>query len=201
VLRRLAGHLAPGEWALTGSVAIDVWMREAGRARIRTSVTDIDLVAAELSSIRRGIASDFLVSHYHVPQPGFPKFLLQLVDQSARLRIDIFPDTAYSIASAVERTISGVRAPLLPAARILDHKLRTLAGLSAVRPVAAKHFRDASALAELCGCQAPQAAEEFLIEDVYSAEIGPPCERCGASRDPDFPLAPKEMILGLLGYV
>ena len=202
LLRRLARHLTPGQWALTGSIAIDVWMRDAGGPPVRRTVTDVDVVATRLESIGRTIAGEFLVSHYHVPRPEAPKFMVQLVDPSARLRIDIFPDLVSSIATAVERTILGVRVPVLTAESILDHKLQTLSRASAVRPAAAKHYQDAVALAVLCCREAPRVADGYQVaEEVYSAEIGPPCDRCAASHDPAFPLAPKETILNLLGYV
>src|SRR5262249_37884537 len=117
------------------------------------------------------------------------------------VRIDIFPDLVGSIASAEERIVAGVAVPVLTAHSVLDHKLLTLTTASSARRVDRKHFRDAIGLAALCARSLPPIAEEFLTQTIYSAEFGPPCERCAASIDPLFPLAPKQLIVDLPGYV
>jgi len=175
-------------------------VREAGHSAAR-SIDDVDIVVRSLESVGREIARDFLVSHYHVPQPGYPKFLVQLVDPRTRLRIDIFPDLVGSIASAQERSVAGVPLRVLTADSILDHKLLTLSKGSSLKLVDSKHYRDARRLATICERSVPDVANEFLTETSYSAEIGPPCERCLASADTNFPLAPKQQIIELLGYV
>jgi hypothetical protein len=88
-------HVDTMNVALTGGVAI-VMLLEKGRERI----TDVDFVAGRMDAIRGSVTRDFLVSHYHVAQPGVPKAIVQLVDPDTRLRIDFFPDLAGAVKRA-----------------------------------------------------------------------------------------------------
>ncbi|HEU4562137.1 MAG TPA: hypothetical protein VFS20_30190, partial [Longimicrobium sp.] len=94
-LSRLLRHLDRQRVALTGGIAIDLHARTIGRRRQRDGWPDpdIDLVAEAAGVVSPSVAEDFLISHFHLPQPGYPKFLVQLVDPSSRLRVDVFPDT------------------------------------------------------------------------------------------------------------
>ena len=84
---------------------------------------------------------------------------------------------------------------MVTAADLLAHKLQLFA-----KPVDEKHWRDAVALAALCGAPPPPRAAA-LAPDVYSQDLALVCDRCERSRSPDFPLAPKRAIFDLLGYV
>jgi hypothetical protein len=84
---------------------------------------------------------------------------------------------------------------------ILDHKLATLAKASQLRPVDQKHYRDAVLLAAACGRQVPEEPSIRLCKEEYSLDLAAGCPRCDASIDAAFPLAPKQHILDILGYV
>ena len=61
----------------------------------------MDFVASSVETVAPSVASTLLVSHFHLPHPGYPKFMVQVVDPETRLRIDVFPDLAVSIAEDV----------------------------------------------------------------------------------------------------
>jgi hypothetical protein len=106
-LARLLPHLAQGEVALTGGVAIEWSLPDSATDQRRVTIADLDFVAKRLASIERTLSQDFRVSHYHVPQPGYPKFLVQVVDPITKIRVDIFPDRVGSIAKARPLRIGG----------------------------------------------------------------------------------------------
>ena len=202
-LSRLLRHVDGRRVALTGGVAIDLHARTIGRRRHRDAWpdADLDLVAEAADVVSPAVAEDFLVSHFHLPQPGYPKFLIQLVDSSSRLRVDLFPDSLGALRRAMEHEVAGISLLVLDASDILAHKLATLARASEERPVDAKHHRDALLLGEICGRPIPDVPAAFLRPDTYSPDIDAVCARCEASRSGAFPLAPKQRIRDILGYV
>ena len=201
-LRRLIRHVDSARIALTGGVAIGVHVGTSHGDRARgIPAEDIDFVADDVGAVCQTVTNDFLVSHFHVPQPGYPKFLVQLVDPVTRLRVDIFPDTleARPRASAVD--VAGVSLLLLRPDDILDHKLATLSRASETNPADPKHYADARTLADVCGRHVPPVETARLAVTTYSRDVGEQCARCEVSRHPEFPLAPKRAILNILGYV
>jgi hypothetical protein len=167
----------------------------------RGKVDDIDFVALGPDSIRPSVTSDFLVSHYHLPAPGYPKFLIQLVDPSAKLRLDVFPDTYAVLPRAVTVRVAGVDLLVLRLEDILDHKLAILANSSEDHPADPKHLQDAELIAGMCGRTVPAIDPSRLASAVYSRDSARECTRCNASRSAAFPLAPKQDIMDILGYV
>ncbi|MGZ3405219.1 MAG: hypothetical protein ACXVAN_02165 [Polyangia bacterium] len=189
-LRRLLPHLDGDGVALTGGVALEHHLPGS-----RGEIADVDFVARRMEVVAPSVARDLLVSHYHVVQPGVPKAMVQLVDPETRLRIDLFPDLGGVIARAQRGVVGGALILVVRAADLLAHKLQLLG-----KPVDEKHWRDACALATLCGAPAPPRPEA-ITPDVYSQDLALVCDRCARSRSPDFPLAPKRAIFELLGYV
>ncbi len=202
-LQRLLPHLDRRRVALTGGVAIDLHARTIGRQRHRDGWpdADVDLVAEAADVVSPSVTGDFLVSHYHLPQPGYPKFLIQLVDPSSRLRVDVFPDALGAFPRAREREVAGILMHVLEPCDILAHKLATLARASADRPVDEKHHRDALLLGEICNRTIPAPPASSLRPDTYSKDVDAACARCATSRSHAFPLAPKQQIRDILGYV
>jgi len=200
-LERLAPHLRMDDVALTGGAAIDLYLAQTGRRSSREAIADLDLVARSIDAVDPRITEVCLVSHYHVAGPGVPKFMVQLVDPETRLRVDIFPDLAGSIARARATTIGTRAANVLSPDDILEHKLKTLSNASAARPIDPKHARDAKLLGELLGRAIPDVGSDSQAEDVYAgAAEEESCARCAVSRDARFPLAPKAAIFTLLGW-
>jgi hypothetical protein len=199
-LERLVPYFDANAVALTGGVAVEYYLAAFGRPGIRERLTDLDFVACSIDGIARGIARDFLVSHYHRACPGVPKALLQLVDPIARLRIDIFPDRNGVIARANRAAVGATSLLILGGNSILEHKLQTIRMASAASPADPKHWVDARALAEIDGWAVP-ALSLHLAPAIYCTDVEERCSRCELSRSPDCPLAPKTEILRILGYV
>jgi hypothetical protein len=161
----------------------------------RREVADVDFVARRMDAVAPSVARDFLVSHYHVVQPGVAKAIVQLVDPKTRLRVDLFPDLAGAVGRAQRALVGGALLLVITAADLLAHKLALLS-----KRVDEKHWRDAVALAALLGAPSPAQPAE-LAPDVYSQDLALVCDRCERSRAPEFPLADKRAIFDLLGYV
>jgi hypothetical protein len=185
---------------ITGGVAMQLGMARLGRHSVRSEIADLDFVAARIGAVRPGVVGQFLVSHYHVAQPGVPKFMIQLVDPESRIRIDVFPDLVGSLADARPTEVGAHTILVLPLERIFEHKVHTLGLASRRTPIDPKHVRDAHALGEVLGMQPPAVAPEALATDLYGTEADWSCERCELSRHPSWPLAPREQIFDLLGW-
>lgn len=200
-LTRFLPHVDERSIALTGGVAIDVHLSERCLSSGRHVVDDVDFVAAGGDTVSSSVATQFLVSHFHQPQPGYPKFLIQLVDPVSRLRVDVFPDLTGSLRRARVLEVADVQVRVLDANSILEHKLATLANASDARLVEEKHYKDAIQLGALCGRPVPSIAASYLSQGGHSQDVSARCVRCETSRDVAFPLAPKRQIYEVLGYV
>jgi hypothetical protein len=199
-LDRLVPHVERDRVAIAGGVAIQLGLEAAGFKGARRELADLDLVAASIDVITPAVVESFLVSHYHVVRPGVPKFMIQLVDPVLRIRIDVFPDLAGSIADARAMAVGGHTLLVLPLERIFEHKVQTLSRASASAPIDPKHVRDARRLGEVLGRQAPDIAPEALAPDVYGIDDDGSCERCELTHHSDWPLAPKDRVFELLGW-
>jgi hypothetical protein len=166
----------------------------------RTTIADLDLVASSLDAVAPTVSRAFLISHYHVAQPGVSKFMLQLVDPTSRIRVDVFPDLVSSLTRASVRQIGGHEIKALTLEDILEHKIQTISNASTLKPVDPKHAEDAYALASFLGRPVPTVAAGSLAKDIYGEETDVFCERCQLSLSPHFPLAPKQEIFRLLGW-
>jgi hypothetical protein len=200
-LERSLPHADRRAIALAGGIAIDLHVRARYEARARRPLSDVDLVAADWRAVAPGVTGEFLVRHFHLPQPGYPKFLIQLVDPASRLRIDVFPDLVGSLRRAAWHEVSGLRMRVLDADSMLDHKLAALTAASATRPCERKHREDAVLLGALCGREVPAVPAEYLCQSRYSSDVDAACARCEASRTTAFPLASARQVLDILGYV
>ena len=201
-LRRLMPHVDDTRIALTGGVAIGIHLDGVHGDRARAvAAEDVDFVAESVDAVRQTATNDFLVSHFHLPQPGYPKFMIQLVDPATRLRLDFFPDTLRALIRAPVVDVAGVPLRLLGADDILAHKLKLLSGASAASPVEEKHYADAQRLGVIRGRDVPTVAASRLAGTAYSRDLDATCSRCQVSRHAGFALAPKRAIFDVLGYV
>ena len=199
-LDRLTPHLQMNRIALTGGVGIQIGLAALGHPDVRHRVADLDLVATSLDAVSSSVVDRFLVSHYHGVRPGVPKFMIQLVDPESRIRIDVFPDVAGSIADA--RTIHIVQhaMPVLRLHSIFEHKIQTLVRASPEEPIDPKHVHDALSLGAVLSRPVPEVTAAALAPDVYGIDAEWSCNRCALSLHPAWPLAPKERIFELLGW-
>jgi hypothetical protein len=199
-LDRLMPHVRPGSVAITGGVGMQLGMAGLGQQSPRDEIADLDLVAVSSEAVTPTVVEQFLVSHYHVVRPGVPKFMIQLVDPVSGIRIDVFPDLVGSVVDARTIKIGEHAVQVLPLERIFEHKVLTLSRASQSAPIDPKHAHDARVLGDLLGRQVPGVALETLAPDVYGIEADVSCERCELSSHPNWPLAPKDRILELLGW-
>jgi len=201
-LQRLIPHVNIARIALTGGVAIGVHVDSERGDRTRADAAeDIDFLVDSVDAVRETVTHEFLVSHFHLPQPGYPKFLLQLVDPATRLRLDFFPDTLHALSRAPVNSVAGVRLHVVSALDILTHKLALLSGASVESPTDEKHYADAKQLSTACGLDLPALPHAHLARTSYSRDVDKTCSRCHVSQDRRFPLASKHTIFGILGYV
>lgn len=199
-LARLVPNLRRDEVALTGGVVIELGLAEAGHPGSRRSIADLDIVASSLDVVLPAVTESFLVFHYHVARPGVPKFMVQLVDPATRIRVDIFPDLAGSLARAKLAQIGGQAIKRLALDDILEHKLLMISKASPASTIDPKHVDDAYALGKLLQRSVPNVDARALAKDVYGGETDRFCPRCELSGSARFPLAPKDQILDLLGW-
>lgn len=201
-LRRLVPHVDTYRIALTGGVAVGLHLDATPDDRTRTfAAEDIDFVADDIQAVRQTVTNEFLVSHFHLPHPGYPKFLVQLVDPITSLRLDFFPDALRALRRAPVVDVIDVPLRVLRASDILDHKLALLSGASVENPIDEKHYADARRLGAVCGREVPSLAASHLAGSSYSHDVDETCLRCQISQDRGFPLASKRAILDILGYV
>ena len=201
-LSRLLPHVDTARIALTGGVAIGLHLARHSGDRSRTaSADDLDFVAESVNVIRPSVTREFLVSHFHLPQTGYPKFLVQLVDPVTCLRIDVFPDAARAVGRGRQIDIAGMPVLVLEPIDILAHKMRLLAISSSEAAAEEKHYLDATRLGALCGHDIQPMKASQLVSTAYSTDLAGPCLRCEASQCADFPLASRRAILDVLGYV
>ena len=199
-LDRLTPHLRMNCIALTGGVGMQVGLAALGYSGVRDHVADLDLVATSLDAVSSSVVDRFLVSHYHEVRPGVPKFMIQLVDPVSRIRIDVFPDLAGSIANARAVHIGQHPMPVLPLDKIFEHKIQTLVRASPVAPIDPKHIQDALSLGAVLSRPVPTVAAAAVAPDVYGTDEDSFCNRCALSLHPAWALAPKERIFEVLGW-
>jgi hypothetical protein len=84
---------------------------------------------------------------------------------------------------------------------LLEHKIALLSRASVAIPVDQKHYADAKRLGAICGRTVPSLAPSQLTRSIHSQDVNEHCLRCEASRRADFPLASKQLIFDVLGYV
>lgn len=200
-LARLMPHFSRERVALTGSVAMELGLAARGLKGLRERIADLDLVVTDPSAIVVSVAESFLVFHYHLPQSGVPRFMLQLVDPVTRLRVDVFPDLAGSLSRAQDVDIGGQSMKILCLEDIFDHKVQTIRKASATKPVDPKHVRDAQILGGVLGRAVPRFLSGSVAKDIYGNQGDFYCPRCDLSKSASFPLAPRRTIFDLLGWV
>ena len=209
--------------ALTGGLAIAAQLRARGRAVLPRPLNDIDLVVERFDDIPQSLSALFLLNHVHADAaPG--KTLLQLVDESRAVRIDIF--RAYGDTMARAMRLDGDTG-VIPVVSNDDLLARTTSmictELGRGRPIDRKHVRSFRQLLDLGRDEADASAwsdhrervsgtfdeairealrlldarPDLVVVEEYSAAITP-CDRCRPHGR--FRPAPSERIVEILGY-
>lgn len=208
--------------ALAGSLARELQLVSLQHVRAPRRLNDIDVVVESFDVLSSSLADAFLLNHVH-PAAAEGQVLLQLIDESLALRIDVFRAFGRSLSRATSLT-STLPLPVLAVEDLMARATAIVYGhLQRRRPLDPKHV---SAMRDLAGlgsgdalnaaweehrqglpgsfdaalreaCQLVEDRPQLLTPDQYSAAIEP-CDRCrvvGQLR----PSAP-EKIVAVLGY-
>jgi hypothetical protein len=208
---------------LTGGLAIAAQLRAHGRPVERRRLNDIDLVVHGFGAIPESIAASLLLHHVH-PDASEGKTLLQLIDETTAVRVDLFRafgDTltrasalddetgalhVLSVEDLVARTTALVCGSLLRR-KTIDAKHATaftrLRGLGRQEQLAAAwndHRQAVPGTLDAAASEAMRLLEahpELEVVEEYSTLVVP-CERC-RERGPFRP-GPADRIVQILGY-
>lgn len=209
--------------ALTGGLAIAAHLQIAGRPIERKRLNDIDLVVAAFDDIPESLASSFVLHHVH-PDALEGKILLQLIDETLAVRVDVFRafgnqlsrasalggDTGtlavVSVEDLVARSTSFVCGQLRRG-RSIDAKHVTaftqLRGLGRPEQLAmawADHRQEVPGTLEETAGEAIRLLSvhpEMVVKEHYSTDV----VLCGRCREHGpFRPGPAEKIVRILGY-
>jgi hypothetical protein len=109
--------------ALTGGLAIAAQLRVHGRPVERQELNDIDLVVEGLGAVPESMAASFLLHHVH-PDAVEGKILLQLIDETTAVRVDLFRTVGNTLTRA---SALNEQAGALPVLSVEDLVARTTA--------------------------------------------------------------------------
>ncbi len=220
----LATVLAHGlRCALTGGLAIAAHLQISGRPVERKRLNDIDLVVETVDDVPESLASSFLFHHVH-PDAIDGKILVQLVDETHAVRVDVFRAFGNTLPRAAAL---GGDTGTLDVVSVEDLVARTTAlvcgHLRQGRSIDAKHVK---AFTELRGLGRPEqlavawadhrqhvpgtleeadgeairllsTRPELVVNEHYSTDI----VVCGRCREHGpFRPSPAEKIVRILGY-
>jgi len=211
-------------WALAGGMALEIHCLLRGQPPPIRPLNDIDFVAPAFDCIPESLAKDFLFRHVHpFDPPG--KTMLQLVDASSAIRIDLFRANGAIMGRTVTVHLPSGPIQLISVEDVLARTARLLLDLDRGVPVPAKHARDYLRLARLVHPSDVDTAwhdhrkathpstfseanglihtllparRSLLIAPEYSKDTAAVCLRCAPHSC--FPLADANVVLSLLGY-
>ncbi len=190
------------------------------------SFNDIDIVVEKLSDLPKSLKEDFLINHFH-PTRENGHIVIQLVDELHRTRIDVFSAFSPSLkARTREASLSGIRCQVVSVEDILARLLRLCCQVKQSEDIELKHYMNLIALLKIADFDIlkelwreyrkdhqPQDWEEVLEivqqkietdptvlqEQKYCKDVKMLCSWCCKSNL--FPLASKNKVLDILGYV
>jgi hypothetical protein len=212
------------EFSLTGGLAIELQLLGCGEVPRTRSLNDVDLAVASLQAIPERVADEFLVRHFH-PKAPEGKMLIQLVDPSTALRVDVFCAYGKTLERSVRMRCGDDSICIVALGDLAAREASLLMDLESGQEVAAKHAQDFERIAEVVdlrraelawrdhrkqndpvtfaearerAAQLIESRGEMLVVPDYSHDadaICPKCEETGR-----FRLAPAKAILKVLGY-
>jgi hypothetical protein len=209
--------------ALTGGLAIEAQLRACGRPVDPRHLNDIDFVVDSFASIPESLGESFLQRHVH-PDATDGRTLLQLIDESRAVRVDVFQalgstllrarklndDTGVLNVLAVEDLVARTTALVYEHLRrdcTIDVKhakaFIRLRGLGAREKLAAawddhrQQLPGTLAKASHEAARLLEAHPELVVVEKYSTDAVP-CGRC--REHGPFRPAPTARIIEILGY-
>jgi hypothetical protein len=223
VLHKLSRH-GLGNWALTGGLAYELHSQILGLDCSERALNDLDFITGAFDCIPGTLSQDFLFRHIHpVAPPG--KTLLQLIDQDAALRIDIFRCCGETMKRAIRVDLPFGPLQVVSLEDLVARAARLLLDLAAGVPVASKHARDYLRFVKVTSSMKMESVwqdhrkpmhpttfretngqlqdliprcDSLLISPQYSQDPNQACPQCEPTDA--FQLADPKVVLSLLGY-
>ena len=224
VLEKVVSHIQ--QPVLTGSLALNCHLAIRNLLVEKTSFNDLDLVVLQEAELTSSITKDFWVAHYH-PGQKRGRILLQLVEKSTLLRVDIFTTFSASFKNRlVNVTINNTACRLIATEDLVARLLSILGGVLQDEHIDPKYLQRFYALEPLVneviindvwreyrkGYMPHDYFEasiliqknlrehpERLKEPTYNQNIYELCTSCQVSEE--FPLVPRDKLFEMLGYV
>jgi hypothetical protein len=211
-------------FAVTGSLALETLKAEKGLPSARRPLNDLDLVVGSFNELPPSLADRFIFPHVH-PDAAPGKILLQLVDPSAPLRVDVFRSRGDTFGRAHASTLAGTSVSLVSLEDLAARNAAHLMSLGRGTSVAPKHFRDLAGILGVVEARTvemawndhretgdPPAFQEavdlamrlveessgLLIEPEYVQDVEVVCQRCRPAGR--FAPAPPREVMRCLGY-
>jgi hypothetical protein len=212
------------EFAITGGLAVETHCIGLGHAPRVRALNDLDTVVESFGAIPGTLARTFLCRHIH-PKAPEGKTLLQLVDPSEGLRIDVFRAFGATMARRQSVTFQTGPIQMVSIEDLAAREARLVMDLECGSRVPLKHAQDFERLAETADADQVEIAwrdhrretdpltfqeasirirelvrshGDLLIVPDYSHDgdaVCPKCEETGP-----FRLASPRAILPILGY-
>lgn len=210
---------------ITGGLAVACHRLTSGLSQDVTPLNDLDIVITE-HKLAATLSHDFFIAHYH-PDQKQGRMLLQLVEKTQALRIDIFTSFSPTLARrSTPVTISGIRCSLVSAQDLAARLVSVLGAVLEAETVDPKYLQRFKALEPLIDSStintvwqdyrktyAPHDFHEAtdLIQRTvhryperlkvftYNQTIEGTCSSCKVSAK--FPLLARRKVFDLLGYV
>ncbi|MGB9029513.1 MAG: hypothetical protein WCC27_05280 [Acidobacteriaceae bacterium] len=224
-LHRLARHDLSG-FSLTGGVAIEYQIHAHGGQLQLRPLHDIDFLVDSFDAIPPSLGAELLLRHIHPHDPP-AKTLLQGVDPTTSVRIDIFRACGRTTARAQTVTLAGIPVRIVSLEDLTARHARLCWDLVEGKPLPPKYARDflrllvpenqptgpieaiwhehrkpqfATTFAEAAQQirSAIEARPDLLLPPSYSTGIHEACARCHPTQA--FSLTPPSQILSHLGY-
>jgi hypothetical protein len=212
------------EWALTGSLAIELRLIERGDQVGLRALNDLDFAATSLETVPNTLGTAFLLRHIHPFDPP-NKIIAQLVSSELALRVDVFRthSEVMSRADSVTTEFGAIRA--LSFDDLIARAARLTLPLVDRQPVPWKHACDFLRLAKVANLEGAERAcsqhrrvgdpESFpeaikrlrqvapystglFVSPTRSQNVSEVCSRCAAVDG--LELANPEAILSILSY-
>jgi hypothetical protein len=224
VLEKLALH-GLHNFALTGSVAIEMNLISQDHAHQTNDLSDLDIVVESFGSIPATLAtSNFLLRHIH-PHAPEGKMLLQLIDPDEALRIDVFSPYGATLARTEPARLGNHHVQVVSAEDLACRAASLLMYLERASPVPIKHAQNFHRLASVVNHERienvwrehrkpsdPVTFKEasarifdlvheqkaLLVVPSYSQDATAVCPKCEETSA--FRLASPAKILSILGY-
>ncbi|HXM45522.1 MAG TPA: hypothetical protein VN924_30075 [Bryobacteraceae bacterium] len=213
------------DFALTGGLAIEAHL--AGHSTMVRSLNDVDIVVESFAAIPPALADGFLFRHIH-PHAPRGRTLVQLVDPSEAVRIDIFGACGATLARSAPVNFPCAPIAVVALEDLAAREASLLMDLAHGSPVPLKHARDFQRLAGAVAtadsrrmaqawgdhrksrdpetfdeaaariAELAQSRRDLLTVPDYSRDADAVCSKCRETGT--FRLAPAGTILSILGY-